>query len=164
MKFTFPTFYFLNSYFSRFHLSWKDTTKIKHWATVESWKKQRKEKKKRIGQLFDACLLSGQSLILWAETQGGPLFARSESTGFTGFPPPRAGCGGCWLYILIPSIPIPPSPPPPSVLFTPCRPCGCATSETFETTKALPDRPMAASRRWKRERCCSGRGVVLMAA
>lgn len=40
--------------------------------------------------------------------------------------------------------------PPPSVLFTPCRPCGCATSETFETTKALPDRPMAAFRRWKR--------------
>lgn len=69
------------------------------------------------------CLLSGQSLILWAETQGGPLFASPESAGFPGFPPAWADSRGCWLYILIPLFPfLHPFLPPASCL----RPAGPA--------------------------------------
>lgn len=99
------------------------------------------------------CLLSGQSLILWAETQGGPLFARSESAGFPGFPPPRADCRGCWLYILIPLSPfLHPLLPPVSCL----RPAGPAAMPPRRHFR--PPRPCRIGQsRPGNERCCSGR-------
>lgn len=105
------------------------------------------------------------SALLWAsagpcgrpESQGGPRFVWALNlAGFRGFPPPRAGWKGCWLHILIPPSLRPSIPQCP--VYT-RRPCGCATSETLQTTKALAatsTSPVAGARHGNWERCCRG--------
>lgn len=82
-------------------------------------------------------LLSAQSLIRWAESQGGPLFVWALNLqALQAFLFPRQGGEGCWLHILIPrSLFLHPSIPQCPVYSR--QPCGCATSEALQTTKVL---------------------------
>ncbi len=89
---------------------------------------------KLIQQLFD-CVWPKPYPLSWVSGRS-TVCVSSESAGFTGFPLPQAGRRGCWLHILIPlSLFLHPSIPLCPVYSL--QPCGCATSETLQTTKVL---------------------------